>query len=538
MTGQTIEIKDKSAEKAAEILLQLIDVGEFKFFHNEQQDAFCKYLSQKSDVYEVRRLNDVKFKNYLSFIYRKSTGKTISNQAVKEALAEMEGRALHDADSKMYKVFLRVGESDNKIYIDLCNNKWQAVEISDLGWKILDSENNPVRFKRSSHALPLPDPSSTNIGDINKLWDIINVPKDDQILVLAFILECYRFSTAFPVLVLLGLQGSGKSATQNTIRNLIDPNINNLRTAPRKPDDLVTDAASNWLGSYNNVSHLSDEMHDDFCCISTGSGFATRKFYTNTEQIVVNITRPVCINGIFNFIRRPDLLDRAIILELAPINESKRKTDAQLSQITRDYFASIFRGLLDLLVKALQLLPTVKLDKMPRMADFALLGIAIEKSLGLADETFINQYKGNRANAKECILDSSPIMLALVEFIDKREYKTWRGRPSELLEQLTVFKKPNAHTSWIKTSHAMGGELKRYSASLQEVGIQVIDEAKLTGKKNRSGIFYQISRIDSSEIHDEKTSPPYPQSPLIDCTVNLNEKVDIVDFVDLKTQQS
>src|SRR3546814_9352786 len=111
------------------------------------------------------------------------------------------GRALHDSGSKQQKVFLRVGQLDEKIYIDLCNERWQAIEISKSGWSILDSKEIPIRFERPQHALPLHDPSSVETGDISKLWDVVNIPKDDQVLVLAYMLECFRSDTAFPILV-------------------------------------------------------------------------------------------------------------------------------------------------------------------------------------------------------------------------------------------------------------------------------------------------------------------------------------------------
>lgn len=566
--------KNEDKPKASEILLQLIDQNHFIFFHDNHQDAFSKYPSLKSGIYETRRIHDKQFKSYLSFIYRKHEGKTINEISLKEALAELEGRALHDQNSKQEKVFLRIGELNEKIYIDLCNDKWQAIEISQIGWKLLDSKDVPVYFERSQHSQSLPNPLDATIGDISKLWEIVNIPENDRILVLAYILECFRCKTAFPILVLLGLQDSGKSATQNTIRSLIDPSASNLRTAPRKVDDLVTDAGSNWLVSYNNVSSLSDEMHDDFCCIATGSGFATRKLYTNKEQIVVNIARPVVINGIFNFIRRPDLSDRAIILELSSIKEETRKTDSQLQKIIDKNLPIIFRGLLDLMVAVLHILPNVTLNKQPRMADFALLGIAVEQALEFPKNSFIDRYRANRADAKDSMLESSPAILALVEFIEQQPHASWRGRPSDLLSALTQFKAPSIHTTWPKSPHAMGGELKRYTASLHGVGIQIIDEAKVNNKKNRTGNIYQISKIN----HDEKSSPQYPLSPrdvvqpnnygtstmLHDVDINVDvavksvtqsvqsphienssnpvvmglseSEVDIEDFVDFKTQ--
>src|SRR5690349_3660410 len=81
--------------KASEILLKLIDESDFEFFHDERQIAFCKYPSKKTNVFEVVRIGDRRFKSYLSFIFRQATGKTIGDQSLKEALSEMEGRALH-----------------------------------------------------------------------------------------------------------------------------------------------------------------------------------------------------------------------------------------------------------------------------------------------------------------------------------------------------------------------------------------------------------------------------------------------------------
>ncbi len=58
--GHTI---DKSVQT-----LQRIDQSSFEFFYDERQRTFCKYLSQKPNVYETRRINDKQFKNYLSYI--------------------------------------------------------------------------------------------------------------------------------------------------------------------------------------------------------------------------------------------------------------------------------------------------------------------------------------------------------------------------------------------------------------------------------------------------------------------------------------
>ena len=522
-----IPIKSSNDEnlKASEALLQIIDEGNYKFFHNEHQESYCKYESQKPGIYETRRIADRNFRNYLSFIYRSHEGKTIGENSLKEVIAELEGRSLYDKSSKKETVFLRVAESNGRIYLDLCNEEWRAIEISCDGWKVLDSKDLPVYFERSLHAKQLPDPETVTHGDISKLWELINIPEDYQILVLAYILDSYRCNTAFPILVLLGLQDSGKSSTQHVIRSLIDPSASNLRTSPRKADDLVTEAASNYLISYNNVSRISNEMHDDFCCISTGSGFSTRKFFTNLEQIVVNIARPVALNGIYNFIHRPDMLDRSIILELDSIKEEKRKTDSELSISIKQNLPLIFRGLIDLMVKVMQNLPNVSLKKMPRMADYALLGIATEKALDLSDGSFMESYLGNRNHAKEDILEASPVMLALVDFIEEKPDKFWRGRLSDLLTELTKLHSPSSNLTWPNNAKGMSAELRRFTAALKQYDIEVIDERKLSGTRKSKGNYFRISKLSTQHT----LSTPHKADPIIDEASTSFDEVHIDD---------
>ena len=107
---------------------------------------------------------------------------------------------------------------------------------------------------------PLPFPADK--GDINLLWRSINVEDTDRVLVLAYLLECWRPDTPFPVLEIVGQQGSGKSETQEFLRRLIDPNRVNLRGAPKNAEDIFVGAGNSWLVSLNNLSGLTPAQQD------------------------------------------------------------------------------------------------------------------------------------------------------------------------------------------------------------------------------------------------------------------------------------
>ena len=73
-----------------------------------------------------------------------------------------------------YPVSTRLAEHNGCIYLDLANERWEAVEIDATGWRIVS--NAPVRFRRSRGMLPLPYPapdgySSTSRNAGTKAFD-------------------------------------------------------------------------------------------------------------------------------------------------------------------------------------------------------------------------------------------------------------------------------------------------------------------------------------------------------------------------------
>ena len=159
-----------------------------------------------------------------------------------------------------------------------------------------------MTFARTLTMRSLPLPSET--GEINLMWKHVNISKDDRLLMLAWLLECLRPNTPDPLLELCGEQGTGKSVTHNNIRQLIDPNKVNLRSAPDKLNDLLVSAVHSHLVSIENASKLSSQMQDRLCSLATGGGFAVRSLYTNSEETALAIKRPVIINGIAGVVTR------------------------------------------------------------------------------------------------------------------------------------------------------------------------------------------------------------------------------------------
>ena len=203
--------------------------------------------------------------------YYKQQHSAPSNDALRTAIETIGARARFDGPAR--EVFLRVGGHHGKIYLDLCNKEWQAVEIADNGWRIVDKP--PVRFRRAPGMLPLPSPITG--GSLDDLRSLVNVAGDaDFILLVSWVLAAYRDVGPYPGLALKGDEGSAKSTLARILRQLTDPSKVKERRLPREDRDLHIHASNSYVLSFGNVSALPDWLSDSLCSLATGGGFATR----------------------------------------------------------------------------------------------------------------------------------------------------------------------------------------------------------------------------------------------------------------------
>jgi hypothetical protein len=96
------------------------------------------------------------FRQWLSRLFYEATGGAPSSEAYQSALNVIEGKARFEGPERI--IHIRVGGLDGRLYLDLADKKWRAVEIDSNGWRLI--ENPPVRFRRPSGMKPLPQPVS------------------------------------------------------------------------------------------------------------------------------------------------------------------------------------------------------------------------------------------------------------------------------------------------------------------------------------------------------------------------------------------
>ena len=318
---------------------------------------FLRYLQQKfealTDKDEVLAL---------------AIGLSLKKSAVNAAIEAFEMQAICSLVER--EVHVRVAADGDDIYIDLADADWHAVRVTAAGWSIVQSP--PVRFRRSAGTQPLPFPERGM--SIDRLRPFLNINANDFVLVVAYLLAALRPGGPYPVLALIGEQGTAKTTLVRVLRSLIDPSTVPSSALPFSGRDLFIAAHNAHVQCFENVSKLSNAMSDYLCRLATGGGVRTRTLFKDVDETLLRATRPIMLEGIANYITRADLMDRAIILALEPLTE--RKTERILQAEFEKLRPGLFGALLDHLVTGIRQLPDTHLASLPRMADFATWAVA------------------------------------------------------------------------------------------------------------------------------------------------------------------
>ena len=465
--GQDSTKESKSKKSQSDLLVELVQNAGVELFHDKSGECYTTFTV--NDHEETSGVKQQLFREWLCHEFYQQSGKTPGGQALQDALNVVEGQARFDGDE--IPVYTRLAGIENAIYLDLCNPDWQAVEITDRGWQVID--DLPVRFIRHRGLRPLPVP--VRDGNIDDLKAFTNIASDDWELYLGFLVQAMRPTGPYPVLNILGAQGTGKSLTSRYTKELIDPNIASLRSQPREIRDLMISANNGWALVYDNLSQVSDWLSDAFCRMSTGGGFGARKYYTDNEETIFEVERPVVLNGIAELATRPDLLDRSIIINLQRIEEKDRKTERELEADFAEKHPGILGALLDVVSGALSEVESVNLAELSRMADFQEWVTAAEPALGWEAGTFTAAYTGNRSAANELALEASPVAGAIIGLVETIGFSSCSYSPTDLLQRLEeiVGEKVVKTKTWPKDAGALTKAIRRLITNFLEIGIEM-----------------------------------------------------------------
>lgn len=485
----------KKEEKVTQSQILIRLATDVELFYTKEKEAYVTFNVE--DHYETWPLRGSGFKLWLTKRYFEEYGKAAGGQGLADALNVLNAKALFQG--KECAVFTRIAEMENVIYIDLCNRSWEVVRVDVNGWEL--ESNPPCKFVRSNLVKELPRPVKG--GRLVELKQFINFQyEEDWKLIVAWILATFRTGIPYPLLIIQGEQGSAKSTTTKVIRSIVDPSEMPLRSLPKDERDLSIAAKNTCVLAFDNLSGLSNMMSDALCKLSTGGGLATRKLYSDDEEAVFNIRRPVILNGIDDIAKRQDLLDRGIVLTLPPVKEENRTDEKTFWENFKKSHARILGALLNILSGAIKELPRTKLKDKPRMADFAQWVTAAEKALEWERGEFLTIYTQNRKEAIDQGLDSDPVAVAVQEFMQARI--SWEGTATEALTELSRYigdERTKYSKAW-PSDRKLKERLRRNAPALRTKGIEFFD----LGRTNKGATLRLEKTVEVSSLSTPNTS--------------------------------
>lgn len=442
-------------ERKANIVTRIVELALDKdeLFHTPDGAAFVVYEHggvKYADIFSER------YALLLRTRYGDKYGDSVPPAKLNQALLDLEGHAIFKRPE--FPISLRCAAANGSIYLDTGNERQDVVKVSAFGWNV-ESVPDSVRFRRSEQMRAFPNPEA---GNIELLKPFVNVSKDDWPLVVGWLLTALNPSIECPILSLVGEAGSAKSTTANILQRFVDPQAGDeLPGFPRKEQDVMVAAHNSWLLAFDNLSKLSQEQSDVLCRIVTGGSFQTRKLYSDSSLITLRARRPMVITSVEDVISASDLADRAIVLPLMKPDKPRLKIElfAELDKIKGKVFGALLTGM----AAGMKGFDTAKVERSPRMAEFARFVTAAETAMGFEPGQTMAAYERTQKRTAFALVDDSPLATAIVERLQSEQVK---GTAREIRELI-------GEGDWPSKPTAFGNALTFIAPSLRGIGVVV-----------------------------------------------------------------
>jgi hypothetical protein len=472
--------EQKRGPNYAEQLVRLAH-SHFRFGRTEKDDLFAVALKGPNLAIMLKGSGDA-LRAKLARMYRQATGRTPGASALADAMTVLAGEAM---EAEPEPVHLRLAAHDGGVVIDLGNRDGRAVIVRPGAWEVVD--RSPILFRRTALTGALPTP--TRGGTLTDLREFLNVTDESWPLIAGWLVAALLPDIPHAVLLLSGLQGTGKSCAARELVLLVDPSAAPLRSEPRDLEQWQIVASGSWAVAIDNLSHISAWLSDALCKAATGDGLVKRKLYTDGDLAVIAFRRVVLLTSIDAGALRGDLGDRLLLADLEPIPPTARRCEREIDALFAERQPSLFGALLDALAAVLAKLPHVRPAQLPRMADFGRVLAAADAAE--VTEGALERFCAQQGRIAGEVIDADPFGVALVDFM--RVQRRWDGTATELLAALRPdfsdkmpygFPKPNG----------VKGRLKRLTPALATQDITVTWERQGSTRERRRLIYLVVGK--------------------------------------------
>ncbi len=377
------------------------------------------------DIFPIR---SVLFRDWLTDTFHREREVFPTLSPLRHAIKLLEGKARR-SEFPRQTIALRTASlgdplNPTAILLDLANPTGDAVEITPEGWQI---KTIPHSFRRTTtqHPLPTPVPNPEPPA-----------PTTMPPAAAAWLLSALRPTGPYPILVLKGPAGSGKTFLAHKLRTLIDPATSTFCPLPRTEHDLMRHAWNNYILAFDHANRLRPQVVSALCRLSSGASFDFERFNPN-DSTAVRLQRPIILTVPDDEPAPVDVLryvaNHAITIDLPAIRPAQRQTEHQLLTEFDEARPALLGSLCTAVSLALGNVDTTTLECPSRFADASQWACAAAPALGISQHTM------------RATLTPDALARQIAAFAYEKQY--WEGSATELLETLKAAQVSNLPAS-------------------------------------------------------------------------------------------
>lgn len=498
-----------------EIVFNILDNDvEFYVNKNDPTRSYAEYRDPATKAVRLTSTTDPFFLAYLGCEYRNrsdSTGRPKFDEFIATKCDELLCQR-----KNIVTICRRLsGSLQDRIIYNLADKEGQVVVVDEEGCSIcLCDQLTDCKFEIMATDKPQVEP----VGDgdlLTLLRPFVNMGKDSFILFVVCLIQYFSRNSAHFAIVISSAKGTGKTLLTKLIRSLVDPRTVQMNLTPKSEDDLKVQLNASYMVCFDNTAPLKESYSNILCSAITGSQDTKRRLYSDTAEVVLDLHNAVVLNGIDIVPYKSDLAERCLLFELDKISETKRKPESEFWSEFHKVKSQILGAIFEALDKARnEILPTLKVNKLHRMADAHKEMIAIAMSLGVSQEEFQRIFDDNLQKLQDAYIQSNPFVEAVLDYmrsisknVDEPAKKLFEKMKESVGNNGFFPKSPSALSRKLKENEdalrAAGYEFSTHKeADYNYIRIERIAQSKQT-KAQKEAIKRRAELLDTSDDDTE-----------------------------------
>ena len=136
------------------------------FFHTPGKEPYA--MIWKGDHFEVWSVHSKDFELWIRYLYYQHTQSAMKKPDLATAIQEAEANALFVGPEM--EVGLRIAQHEGAFYLDIGNARWEQVEITPDGWRVISLKDSRLDSGVPKGCAPFPIRSETVISGVSELY--------------------------------------------------------------------------------------------------------------------------------------------------------------------------------------------------------------------------------------------------------------------------------------------------------------------------------------------------------------------------------